>query len=105
LACMACTLVTKMVLRMSVTVQPRDRSFTGLARPCRGAARRGRGYTPSPQRGLRNLQSQGRVAASSRCAEQAAPSREARMQGCTMPPPACMMGPMAMPPDACCTAL
>ena len=35
---MACTLVMQMVLRMSCMVQPRERSFTGLARPCRDAA-------------------------------------------------------------------
>jgi hypothetical protein len=30
----ACTLVHRMVLVMSEMVQPRDRSFTGLDRPC-----------------------------------------------------------------------
>jgi hypothetical protein len=32
-ACIACTLVTQMVLTMSGTVQPRDRSLTGLDKP------------------------------------------------------------------------
>jgi hypothetical protein len=33
-ACIAWMDVTQTVLTMSATVQPRDRSFTGLARPC-----------------------------------------------------------------------
>lgn len=111
------------VLTMSATVQPRDRSFTGLARPCGSEQKRGQGGNTG-EHGGRWAARCGRVAVCVATYRQQHESRTLPFPALCIPCTssgteapalaqhaqqprglACMRGPMAMAPVDCCTAL